>query len=206
MRIARRGARLDTLDQGRATAALRDLGDCFDEEDLPEGELEDLETELFDEASAARTIAELEQQGISVERMRIEARAHLRYAGTDTTIPVLAYHLLRRIKDSIVAARSKPMPDGRGVSINTADLHLPNPDGHALTEWTEIEDWLKPELMKAEFERTHQARFGFIDETKEIVFEAVSVEAIYDGDKPQIVYDPVTPAPTGTAAPPGHQR
>ena len=53
LRIGRRRARLEVLDQSRAPAGFRDLGDGFDEDDLPEGELEDLETELVDEASAA---------------------------------------------------------------------------------------------------------------------------------------------------------
>ena len=40
--------------------ASHDLDDDFDVDDLPDGELEDLEDELVDQASAARTIAELE--------------------------------------------------------------------------------------------------------------------------------------------------
>ena len=38
----------------------RDADEEFDVDDLPDGELEDLEEELVDQASAARTIAELE--------------------------------------------------------------------------------------------------------------------------------------------------
>ena len=40
----------------------RDIDDDFDVDDLPDGELEELEEELVDEASAARTIAELEAE------------------------------------------------------------------------------------------------------------------------------------------------
>jgi len=39
----------------------------------------------------AQAVDELSRQGISVARVRIEARAHLRYAGTDTALPVLCY-------------------------------------------------------------------------------------------------------------------
>src|SRR3972149_6155112 len=41
----------------------------------------------------------------------------------------------------------------------------------------------KPALaaMKSAFEAAHKARFGFIDETKELVVEAVSVEAVGGG-------------------------
>ncbi len=107
----------------------------------------------------ARAIEELESQGFPVERLRIEARAHLRYAGTDTAIPALAYNLTALARQTIATA-----------SLNA-------------------------DAMKLEFERAHRARFGFIDESKEIVLEALSVEAIYDGDKPQIVQEPVAPSP-----------
>src|SRR5439155_20953183 len=49
--------------------------------------------------------------------------------------------------------------------------------------------------MKKSFETAHKARFGFIDETKELVIEAVSVEAIGGGAK-------FTEAPLATAADP----
>ncbi len=45
-------------------------------------------------------------------------------------------------------------------------------------------DWLAPlSDMKAAFEASHRARFGFVDEAKEIVIEAVSVEAVGGGAK-----------------------
>ena len=37
--------------------------------------------------------------------------------------------------------------------------------------------------MKAAFEAAHRARFGFVDETKALVVEAVSVEAVGGGAK-----------------------
>ena len=82
LRIARRGARLEVLDQSRAPVGFRDLGDGFDEDDLPEGELEDLETELVDEASAARTIAELEHEIATLADLENLA-ADLRSRGED---------------------------------------------------------------------------------------------------------------------------
>src|SRR4029077_15196873 len=51
----------------------------------------------------AQVLDELTQQGLGVEHMRIEGRAHLRYAGTDTALPVWCYGLARQIKDSVVA-------------------------------------------------------------------------------------------------------
>jgi 5-oxoprolinase (ATP-hydrolysing) len=147
-----------------------------------------------------QTLDELASQGVSEERVRIEARAHLRYAGTDTSLPVLAYHLMRRIKHSLVVARAHPTEDGKGSYIRTDELLAPNPDGSSITEWMEIEPYLPN--MKAEFERAHKARFGFIDETKEIVVEALAVEAIYDAEVPRVVYDdyPKDPPPPEPSA------
>lgn len=72
--------------------------------------------------------AELHGQG--VKDIAVHLRAHLRYAGTDTALPV--------------------------VAASAAD-------------------------MKNAFETAHRQRFGFIDETKSIVVEAVEVEAVGGG-------------------------
>jgi SNF2 family DNA or RNA helicase len=53
-----------------------------DVDDLPEGELEELEEEVVDQASAARTIAELERE-IATLRSLEELAARVRRAGTD---------------------------------------------------------------------------------------------------------------------------
>jgi 5-oxoprolinase (ATP-hydrolysing) len=140
-----------------------------------------------------QAVEELQQQGVSVERVRIVARAHLRYAGTDTALPVLCYHLMRRIKHVIVAAAARPTSDGTGFSINEDDLLAPAPDGGSSTEFTDLEPHLPN--MKAEFERAHKARFGFIDEAKQIVVEALEVEAIHDGEKPRMRFEPARSDP-----------
>ena len=57
--IRRRGGELAAW---KARSDFRGLDDDFDLDDLPEGELEELEEELVDEASAARTIADLKQE------------------------------------------------------------------------------------------------------------------------------------------------
>ena len=49
--------------------------------------------------------------------------------------------------------------------------------------------------LKAAFEAAHRARFGFVDETKALVVEAVSVEAIGGGAKFSEPVLPVTAAP-----------
>src|SRR5215813_10741327 len=89
------------------------------------------------------TVREVEGQGITKNRIKIFARAHIRYAGTDTALIVEAFTLAD-------AVRRKQAPPSQAK-------------------------------MKAAFERAHKARFGFIDRSKELVIEAVSVEAVGGG-------------------------
>jgi 5-oxoprolinase (ATP-hydrolysing) len=128
----------------------------------------------------ATTTQEVEQQGVSIDDVTLEGRAHLRYAGTDTAIPVLAYHILRKVKQSVIERAARPLPGG-GVMINESDLGKSN-DGSPTTEPMAL---LAPsvESMKAAFEKAHKARFGFVDESKQIVVEALSVEAIGGGTR-----------------------
>src|SRR5262249_18537460 len=56
--------------------------------------------------------------------------------------------------------------------------------------------------MKSAFEAAHKSRFGFVDESKELVVEAVSVEAIGGGAK---FAEPVA-ATTSAALPPPPRR
>ncbi|MCW5673777.1 MAG: hydantoinase B/oxoprolinase family protein [Xanthobacteraceae bacterium] len=75
---------------------------------------------------------EVASQGVAPSQIKVVVRAHLRYAGTDTPLEVVA----------------GPM-----------------------------------KKMQRDFEAAHKARFGFMDRDKEIVVEAVSVEAIGGGAK-----------------------
>jgi 5-oxoprolinase (ATP-hydrolysing) len=93
----------------------------------------------------AETGAEVIAQGVAEANVTVHVRAHVRYAGTDTTIEVPAL---------TVAA---------GVWPDDADLD--------------------PRAMADAFEAAHKARFGFIDRNKEMVVEAISVEAIGGGRK-----------------------
>ena len=63
------------------------------------------------------------------------------------------------------------------------------------------EEESKPRLpaMKSAFEAAHKARFGFIDESKELVVEAVSVEAVGGGAK---FTEPVLPTMSAPPPPP----
>jgi 5-oxoprolinase (ATP-hydrolysing) len=105
---------------------------------------------------------EVAGQGVPTREITVHARAHIRYAGTDTALVVPAF---------------------------TAE------SGNAASD---------PSLaaMKSAFDGAHKSRFGFIDESKELVVEAVSVEAIGGGAKftePVVstTHDPL-PAPART--------
>jgi 5-oxoprolinase (ATP-hydrolysing) len=75
---------------------------------------------------------EVASQGVPAKAIKVIARAHIRYAGTDTALVVTAGSLA---------------------------------------------------AMTRAFEKAHKAQFGFIDRDKELVLEAVSVEAIGGGAK-----------------------
>src|SRR5262249_22746517 len=141
-----------------------------------------------------QTIDELVKQGVSIDSIVVQGKAHLRYAGTDTALPVFAYNILRKIKDSIVVASMNPLPDSKGFSVSESDLTRPNPDGGPTTDPIfQLEPSV--EFMKTAFEKAHKAQFGFIDETKQIVVEALSVEAIGGGNRFTEPVLPVAGAP-----------
>ena len=79
LRMSRRG------EEPRADgtpSAFRGAADGFDADDLPQGELEDLESELVDEASAARTLAELEHEIATLAELQ-DLAAALHVSGED---------------------------------------------------------------------------------------------------------------------------
>ncbi|MFQ6240799.1 hydantoinase B/oxoprolinase family protein [Sinorhizobium meliloti] len=86
-------------------------------------------------ALQSECLMELEAQGISRERIRTHLRAHIRYAGTDTVLPV--------------------------------EATFPDADDQA--------------RLRAEFERLHRRRFGFVAENKALVIDAVEVETVGGG-------------------------
>src|SRR4029077_13051422 len=82
--------------------------------------------------------AEVVGQGVSPDVVSVHARAHIRYAGTDTALVV---------------------PGGSGDAFFSLGR------------------------VKSAFEVAHKARFGLLDNTTELVIEAVSVEAVGGGAK-----------------------
>ncbi|WP_460449132.1 hydantoinase B/oxoprolinase family protein [Alsobacter sp. SYSU BS001988] len=83
---------------------------------------------------------EVAGQGVPADAVALHVRAHVRYAGTDTSLEVpVEVAALASDRDSLLAA------------------------------------------MREHFQAAHRARFGFIDETKPLVVEAISVEAVGGG-------------------------
>ncbi len=95
----------------------------------------------------AIAMQEVLSQGVASTDTTVHARAHIRYAGTDTPIIVGIY--------SVSPKRRKKLKIGRA----TVSLRQ----------------------MKIAFERAHRARFGFVDRSKSLVVEAVSVEVVGGG-------------------------
>jgi superfamily II DNA or RNA helicase len=82
-RIRKRGTELAAeLDSPIGHSEFHGLEEDFDVDDLPEGELEELEEELVDQASAARTIAELQCE-IATLAVLEELASQVRASGSD---------------------------------------------------------------------------------------------------------------------------
>jgi 5-oxoprolinase (ATP-hydrolysing) len=110
--------------------------------------------------------AEVAGQGVPGEAIRVHVRAHIRYAGTDTALVVPGFAVIPgRPKGTNAESMSPDPKDGFRVSPLHGDP--------GMTIGT----------LKSAFEAAHKARFGFIDEAKELVIEAVSVEAVGGGAK-----------------------
>ncbi len=93
----------------------------------------------------AEALAEIRSQQTAEAALTTYVAAHIRYAGTDTTLEVPAF---------------SASPD---VKIPDAAQHM------SVTG------------MQSAFEEAHRARFGFIDRTKDLIVEAVSVEVVGGG-------------------------
>src|SRR5215471_5664927 len=108
---------------------------------------------------------EVVDQSVAAQAVEVFVRAHIRYAGTDTALVVPAFSLHALHEESGATPES---PAASGAALRLANL---GPDRLSLAE------------MKSAFEAAHKSRFGFIDDSKELVVEAVSVEAVGGGAK-----------------------
>src|SRR5215475_9663645 len=103
-------------------------------------------------------------QGVPTQDVTVEVRAHIRYAGTDTALVVPAYVMPGRR----AAASPESMTTAEDMDSGRRPAASPK---------------MTLQKMRAAFEAAHKARFGFIDASKQMVVEAVSVEAIGGGAK-----------------------
>src|SRR5499427_955704 len=126
---------------------------------------------------------EVVDQGVAAQAVEVFIRAHIRYAGTDTALVVPAF--------SVVADEAR-----------SGDARNPNPRAAVMESGSSpsAAPAITLEKMKSAFEAAHKSRFGFIDDSKELVVEAVSVEAVGGGAKFAEPVLPTTrdplPAPT----------
>ncbi len=116
--------------------------------------------------------AEVESQGVARADIAVHVRAHIRYAGTDTPLEVAAFDL----SPSSFETRPSAAPQDEGEN------KPPRPE-EARSAVSKDEAAGSLERMKSSFQSAHRAQFGFIDESKELVVEAVSVEAVGGGAK-----------------------
>lgn len=72
---------------------------------------------------------------------------------------------------------------GQGVPASAIKIHVRAHIRYAGTDTALVVDAGSLPKMKAAFEKAHKARFGFIDKAKQLVIEAVSVEAVGGGAK-----------------------
>src|SRR2546425_11400740 len=115
----------------------------------------------------------------------------------------LAEDARREVVDQGVAAQAVEVFIRANIRYAGTDTALVVP---AFSLHAPHEESGRPSLaaMKSAFEAAHKSRFGFIDESKELVVEAVSIEAIGGGAKFSEPTLPITasplPAPAQTAA------
>ncbi len=139
----------------------------------------------------AEAAAEVAGQGVPEGDITIFVRAHIRYAGTDTALEVEA----GQFAPSVAFGDTSPA-SGRGSGA-------PDPSplaGRVAGEAGRVGQLATLDALKNAFQTAHRQRFGFIDETKPLVIEAVSVEAVGGGAKfteaEGAVVDKALPEPT----------
>jgi 5-oxoprolinase (ATP-hydrolysing) len=119
--------------------------------------------------AAARV--EVVGQGVPATDVTVHVRAHVRYAGTDTALVVPAFTLHSPLEGEGRPPKRSEAPPPAGLRPATSPLQ------------GEVKNAPSLAAMQSAFEAAHHARFGFVDASKTLVVEAVSVEAIGGGAK-----------------------
>ncbi len=158
------------------------------------------------EAAAARLSAdaasEVLGQGVAAHDVVVHVRAHIRYAGTDTALEVAAYTLPTSPLPGGERSTAQRPGGGGSASTKAARPRSDEAPQHPTPDDLRSSDPPPPgegaallAHLKSGFETAHKARFGFIDDTKDLVIEAVSVEAVGGGAKFAEAALPFTTAP-----------
>jgi 5-oxoprolinase (ATP-hydrolysing) len=126
--------------------------------------------------------AEVAGQGVPSEDIQVFVRAHIRYAGTDTALEVEAGVLASPLGEAVTrSVTDEGEPPAFNKSASGFSL-IRSPSGDHLLPREKASAHSLYQL-RAAFQSAHRQRFGFIDETKPLVIEAVSVEAVGGGAK-----------------------
>jgi 5-oxoprolinase (ATP-hydrolysing) len=143
----------------------------------------------------AEAQAEVLGQGVSAEDIAVHVRAHIRYAGTDTALVVPAF------VPSSFETRPSGAPQDEEREKPRKSIPPPRPEEER-SDVTKDEAARQLAAMKSAFETVHKARFGFIDENKALIIEAISVEAVGGGAK---FSEPALPTTEAPLPPPARQ-
>jgi 5-oxoprolinase (ATP-hydrolysing) len=138
---------------------------------------------------------EVAEQGVTTGKIKIHARAHIRYAGTDTALivdagsigvsppPLRGRSARQRVRPEVAGPMtSSARREGGSLTKRSAKrTPLPNPPPQGGRGQAERAALIFLKKTKLAFERAHKAQFGFIDRSKDLVIEAISVEAVGAG-------------------------
>jgi len=121
-------------------------------------------------------------QGVAPTDISVHVRAHIRYAGTDTALEIPALSIDPPLEGE---GREPKRSVGERGGVKGALEESPPPAALSAATSPLQGEMNEPSLadMKSAFEAAHKARFGFIDQAKQLVVEAVSVEAVGGGAK-----------------------
>ena len=123
---------------------------------------------------------ELAGQGVARSSIRISVLAHLRYLGTDSSLPVPLSSPLPSEERS-AASHAKQPGEGEQTDVGSPLTPTLSPQGRGVLPPHKGE---ASENLRAAFEAMHLQRFGFTSPDKPIELEAIEVEALGGGEHP----------------------
>src|SRR5262249_6006809 len=132
------------------------------------------------ETLAARAQAELLQQNVPGQEIQYVIKAHARYSGTDTAL------IYGAASPGADAEHEPPVPHDESPKTAYAPTarNREPPSAHAVrVDGRIVASFNGAANVRRSFHTHHRERFGFADPEREVILEAVSVEAIGGGAK-----------------------